>query len=203
MKSFLLKIWKDPVGSNVISGIIILGITSLGAWLWGTFLLGEWQWGILPQAKAVLQFIFSLFTLSIPVWVIILVLTLGIGINRAIGLLLSESKPQFLTYRSDHILGVDWYWEYSEPGFYNDKYTPTNLTPRCPKCNSALDKYGSGHSVISCINDECRFDWSNAVGYRQDIYGFDTLEDKVRNVIDRKVHNDEYHNAGPAFKRST
>ena len=182
MKSFALKVWKDPVWSKVISaGLIFLFIPFF-----------TWVSGIWPDVKSVLLSVFSLivYDVAIPVWVLFLIIPLLVSIIPLIQSITPEREPTFINYKADQILGINWSWNWSKPNFINDKYSIRDLLPRCPNCKSSLKLNDYSGQLVHCINDECK--WKQQGNINNRISNSSNLNSKVWNIIDRKVHNGEF-----------
>lgn len=184
MKEIALKLWKDPVWSKVIAAGILFACGSLGLWF-----LGLWTdiYEVLTKIWRVV-----IYEVSVPLWLIVLlvpVLLLSVPLLKK---LVANRKPRFLQYRSDKILGINWSWGWSQPNFHNDKYSIKDLHPRCPNCNSRIELNDYSGHLVNCINDECNWSWNEQGSFENRISHSSQLNQKVLNVIDRKVHNGEY-----------
>ena len=184
MKSFILKLWKDPVWSKVIStGLIVI---------FGT--LGTWFLGLWPQIKTALIAVVGafLYQVEIPIWLILALVPCLLFFIPILQSFKSDSEPSFVKYKSDKIFGINWSWGWSPPGYYNDKYSIKDLRPRCPNCNSSLEIDDYSGELVHCINDECNWKWKERGDFNNRISHSSELNQKVWNVIDRKIHNNEY-----------
>ena len=184
MKSFALRVWKDPVWSKVISAGLLFIFAAFFTWLSG----------IWPVVKGILLYVLSLFVyeLAIPVWSLFLIIPFLLLLIPFIQSMSSEREPSFITYKSDHILGIDWSWKWSKPNLHNDKYSIRNLHSRCPDCKSSLELNDYSGQLVHCINDECNWKWQQQGNFNNRISHSSTLNSKVWNIIDRKVHNGEF-----------
>lgn len=173
------KLWKDPVWSAVIAA----GIVAVA-----TYLLGYW-----PQIWQLVKSIPSLFAtpLSIPLWALLLAVPTLLLAIPFVASLKSVKEPSFVSYTSDTIFDITWFWRWLSPGFYNSHYTIQDLVPRCPSCGAVLTINDYSGSLVSCINENCSWQWE-----RQSRHGFrighsSELDSKVRNEIDRRIHAGE------------
>ncbi|NBI54686.1 hypothetical protein [Photobacterium alginatilyticum] len=184
MKTLVFKAWKDPVLSKVIASGLLLVCGSFGAWF-----LGLW-----PEIYELLLTVLELvvYEVQIPLWLIVVSVPLLIFIVPLIRLLIPEQEPRFLKYRSDNILGIDWSWGWSSPNFHNDKYSIRDLHPRCPNCKSSLELNDYSGQLVHCINDSCNWQWQQQGSFNNRISHSSELNQKVWNVIDRKIHNGEF-----------
>lgn len=168
----------------MISAGLIVVFSALGTWL-----LGVW-----PQIKAILVYILSGFTyeVGIPVWLLIVVVPLLVVIVPVLRSFETDSEPAFLKYKNDNILGIQWSWGWSSPSIYNDKYSIKDLHPRCPNCKSSLELNDYSGQLVHCINDGCNWQWQQQGSFNNRISHSSELNQKVWNVIDRKIHNGEF-----------
>jgi len=184
MKSSLGKIWKDPVFSKIIAtGLIFL----IGA-------IGTWFFGIWPYLKNGLAYIYSgfIYEIYVPVWSLFLAIPFLLFLFPMIQKFKKKEEPSFIKYTHDHILGIDWSWDWLPPGIYNKKYSIKNVRPRCPDCKSILEINDYSGQLVHCINDECKWRWQQQGHFDNRISHSSKLNQKVVNIIDRKTHNKEY-----------
>jgi len=184
MKELLSKLWKDPVWSKVIASGLLLFFSVLGTWFFGLW----------PKIHKNLLQIWGLATyeVSIQMWLIIISVPLLVFLIPLIRGILPEKEPRFIKYRSDNILDINWLWDWSPPSFHNDKYSIKNLYPRCPKCSSILEINDCSGQLVHCINDECDWSWNHQRSFQKGTTHSSQLDQKVKSVIDRKIHNGEY-----------
>lgn len=173
------KLWKDPVWSAVIAAGIVAGTT---------YLLGYW-----PHIWQFVKSIPSLLAnpVSIPLWALILgvpVLSLAIPFFASFN---TKKEPRFLSYRSDTIFDIAWSWRWLPPGFHSSHYQIQDLTPRCPSCGAVLTIHDYGGSLVSCINENCSWQWERQHLHGSRIRHSSELDSKVRNEIDRRIHAGE------------
>ena len=179
----ILKAWKDPVWSKVISaGLLALFISPFAIWL-----------GLFPYIRSALLTVNSWIKvkLEIPVWQIILILPLLIFSIPIFKLLRHKSEPRYLKYKRDNIIGIEWSWKYSHTT-YNDTDDIYGLTPRCPDCKSILDINKNFAPLVHCINDECNWRWQNTIRFTNKGHHSSQLYDKVLTEIDRKIHTGRF-----------
>lgn len=184
MKSFLLKAWKDPVWSKVISAGLIFIFAACFTWISGLW----------PEVKSTLLYILSLFVYEvvIPVWALFLIVPFLVLLIPFIHSRIPEREPAFINYKADQILGIDWSWNWSKPNYYNEKYSIRDLHPRCPDCKSSLEINDYSGQLAHCINDDCKWKWQQQGNFENRISHSSTLNSKVWNIIDRKIHNGEF-----------
>lgn len=189
------KVWKDPVWSSVIAGIIlavILGIGQLFFGLWVYVAIGaRWFWSTITV------------DVPIPLWLLITGIPILILLIPAITRLSPVKTPNFTKYTRDHILGIDWSWKWIPPNKFRADYKFVELTPRCPSCKSALNIDDYDGRLVYCINDSCKWQWPLAsqryachhVGHRSDAIDHSSkIDERVRKEIDRKLHTGEWAN---------
>jgi hypothetical protein len=131
------------------------------------------------------------FEISIPIWLLLIISIILLFLIPALQSLQKESYPEFLAYRNDNIFGIDLSWDWSPPGFYNDKYSIKDLHLRCPSCKSSLKLNEYSYQLVCCINDNCKWEWQQNSS-ENGILNYNQLEQKLLNVIDRKIYNKEY-----------
>jgi hypothetical protein len=173
------KLWKDPVWSTVIAAGIIAA---------ATYLLGYW-----PQIWRAVRSVPSLLAtpLSLPLWVVILAIPALLFAVPLFGSIRSIKEPRFLSYTSDTIFDINWSWRWLQPGFYNSHYTLHDLVPRCPSCAAVININDYGGSLVTCINENCSWEWERQRRHGSRIGHSSELDSKVRNEIDRRVHAGE------------
>lgn len=155
MKKNSEKIWQNPwvigIGTLIIGTLILNGID----WLVGT--------KIISSALTFLSYIFSfiIWSFDVQLWSMVLIVTISflagsVWVKFKMGLLKNakENKPEFLKYTSDEFDGVLYKWEYHKS--FDDKYSPSDFTPYCPKDNAILHhgkclicKRYFGHQITS------------------------------------------------------
>jgi len=173
------KLWKDPIWSAVIA----TGIVTVA-----TYLLGYW-----PQMLRVVKSVPNLLatSLSIPLWVVALAVPSLLLTLPLISTLRSVKEPRFLSYTSDTIFDINWSWRWLAPGYSNSYYTPHELLPRCPSCSSVLNINDYSESLVTCIHENCSWEWSQQGRRGSRISHSSELDSRVRNEIDRRVHAGE------------
>ena len=99
MKSFLLKAWKDPVWSKVISAGLIFIFAACSTWITGLW----------PEIKSIVFYILSLFVYEvvIPVWALCLIVPFLVLLIPFIHSRIPDREPAFINYKADQILGID------------------------------------------------------------------------------------------------
>ncbi|RAU16432.1 hypothetical protein DN062_18240 [Nitrincola tibetensis] len=138
------NVWKDPVWSSVIAGLI-LAIGQLFFGLWGYVSVGAgWLWSTITA------------NVPIPLWLIITGIPILILLIPVITRLIPDKEPNFTKYTRDHILGIDWSWKWIPPNKVRTEYKFDELTPRCPTCKSALNIDDYDGRLVYCINDSCK-----------------------------------------------
>lgn len=170
------QLWKDPVWSAVIAAGIIAA---------ATYLLGYW-----PQIwRAVRSVPFLLATpLSLPLWVVILAIPTLLFTVPLFESIRSAKEPRFLSYTGDTIFDIKWSWRWLQPSFSNRHYTLHDLVPRCPSCTAVLKINDYDVSLVTCISENCSWEWERQRRHGSRIGHSSELESKVRNEIDRRVH---------------
>ena len=184
MIKILLNAWKDPVWSKLISaGLLVL----FGA-------LGTWIFSFWPEIKQILLCIlyFSTYEVGVPVWLILVTAPVLIGLVPFLKIFEKDSEPEFLKYKNDNILGIEWHWRWSLKNKYSNEYSVRDLHPRCPNCKSRPELNDYSGKLVNCINDECNWQWQQHDSFYNRISHSSDLNQKVCNVIDRKIHNGEF-----------
>lgn len=191
----LKKVWKDPVWSAVIAGIVLAALLAAGQYflgLWPYFIkCAEWVWSIITV------------DVSVPLWLLITgipVLLLLIPVSTS---LTPEKEPKFIKYTHDHILGIDWCWKWIPPNKYRSEYKFDELTPRCPSCKSVLNINDYDGRLVYCINDSCKWAWPLAsqrysfphIAHMSDAIDHSSkVNERVMKEIERKLHTGEWAN---------
>ena len=189
------KVWKDPVWSSVIAGIVLAVLLAagqhfLGLWLY--FIKGaEWVWSVITV------------DVSVPLWLLITgipILVLFIPVTTRV---IPDKEPKFTKYTHDHILGIDWNWKWIPPNKFRADYKLDELTPRCPSCKSTLNINDYDGRLVYCINDSCKWAWPLAsqrysfprAAHRSDAIDHSSkVNERVMKEIDRKLHTGEWEN---------
>lgn len=194
MKALILKFWRDPVWSKVISSGLLLFFALMGTWI---FDLWPMIYRIMVQVWNVIT-----YKIHIPAWLLALSIPFLIFLIPLIQSVIPDREPSFIKYKNDNILGINWSWEWASPNFYNEKYSIKNLHPRCPNCSSRLEINDYSGQIVSCINDECSWKWSHQGSFQNMITHSSQLNQKVHNIIDRKLFNSEYETQQNAATRA-
>lgn len=176
-----MRIWKDPVCSKLISVAFLVIITTLGTWL-----LGLW-----PQIKTALLYGLS-YKIVVPVWKFIVMVLILIFLVAVLQQFKKNSGLNFLEYKNDKILDIEWSWTWSSPNRYNGQYSIRNLHCRCPNCKSTLELNNHSGQLVHCINDECNWQWEQHGISNNRITHDSQLKHKVQTIIDRKIYNREF-----------
>lgn len=183
----LLKIWKDPVWSKVISvGIlaVLATLAPLATWFFG-------YWPLLVRSVGYI-FDFVISTISIPIWLLVLVVPFIASVFPLYQKFSKKKEPRFTYYKKDNFFEIDWLWDWAKPNFHNANYSVKNLTPRCPSCNSILDRNDYRGKLFECINHKCKWTWQRPWNGR-DLLHYHEIEKRIRTEIDRKVHCGEFN----------
>lgn len=182
--NMLLKIWKDPVWSKVISVGILAILAPLATWFFG-------YWPLLIRGVGYI-FNFAISTILIPIWLLVLVVPLIASVLPLYQKFSKEKEPRFTHYKKDNFFEIDWFWDWAKPNFNNANYSVKNLTPRCPNCNSILDRNDYSGKLFECINHKCKWTWQRPWNGR-DLLHYHEIEKRIRTEIDRKVHCGEFN----------
>jgi hypothetical protein len=173
---------SHQIRNSIISGLILAAIISLlsvvpAGWslVWNV-LKAVWKW--LTENRAVPGWT---LVLLIACGAVVLVMLVFIGwtwITR------SKSSPVgWKGYTEDEFFGLKWRWQYSQSGIYR-------LVCFCPACDQQL--YPQNRSAFRALD---------RIGFRCDHCGrdlgefdmnWDTLEDKVKRSVQRKVRTGEW-----------
>ena len=175
------KIWADPVGSKVISGVIFAMLASIGAYF------HEWWWPatqhMLAQALAFIK-----ASSTIPNWILgilgllVLVAVLA-GAMQIWRLLLSSLQPGWQGYTSDIFHGLKWRWRYSGHGI-------VDMYPFCPRCDYQLRAMNASH-FISVYRTSFHCDHCNAeLGTFDE--SFESLANKAERFAQQKIRNGQW-----------
>ncbi|HCM1428130.1 TPA: hypothetical protein N2909_004436 [Vibrio parahaemolyticus] len=172
------KVWKDPVFSTVLGGLIISVITALS-----TYFLGYWS-----DTKKLLadSYLYLLSPSNVPVWWVVItsivtaLVVLLILIRLLIGRKVEVESNSWDNYREDVFWGVEWHWSYWGGHIQN-------LRSLCPKCKyeMAAERY-FGYRTVTYECDDC--------GYAANLKGeseYD-IEHKVRLKVQQKLRTGEW-----------
>tara|TARA_R110000851_G_scaffold261162_6_gene413660 strand:- start:3234 stop:3716 length:483 start_codon:yes stop_codon:yes gene_type:complete len=127
----------------------------------------------------------------IPLWALLIGVPVFLLAIPFFTFLSKEKEPQFLTYRSDTIFDITWFWRWLPPGFHSSHYQIKDLTPRCPSCRAVLSINDFGGCLVSCVNENCSWQWDRQHRYGSRIGHSSELTSKVHNEIDRRIHAGE------------
>ncbi|WP_417442623.1 hypothetical protein [Idiomarina abyssalis] len=189
------EVWKDPVWSSVIAGVILTVILSVGQYFFG--LLGYISIGA--------GWVWSTFNTKIPIplWLLIIGIPVLLLLVPVITKLLLDKEPNFTKYTCDHILGIDYSWKWNPPNKFRAEYRFDELTPRCPTCKSVLNIDDYDGRLVFCINDSCKWQWplaSQRYAFHHPAHRSDAIDhsskvnERVMKEIDRKLHTGEWEN---------
>ena len=182
----LKKIWHDPVGSNVIAGLIVSVVVGLVTWL--AYLL-NWLPGWMTRRIAGL-WAYLLSPLVFPHWLFILLvfLLIVLGVPTIIAVtttkrpenatqsLVPLALPLRLSYTTDVFDGLRWRWRYA--GEKIDQ-----LFPFCPNCDFQVSPNYPTSSKTR-VHFQCESCGEN-LGVRQGPYN--DLRSKVTRLIERNI----------------
>lgn len=141
------KIWKDPVGSALISASIIgvLGYLS-NLWTNGRVLYAldiVWDW----------IFAFLFFRIAI-IWIVLGIIIIIAGLYVYVNLRQKFEQSNgipFLSYTEDIFDGYKFRWNYTKD--YFGKYKINNLQLLCPKCETPMHSNYHGCDCPRCNHD--------------------------------------------------
>lgn len=139
--NMIKKIWKDPVGSAVIAGVILaiggLVLATVKGWwskIWAGLGYG-WNWLLLPSSHP--NWLLVILWLSAVVVFLFIAARTIARVRAANG-----SAPTWRSYRKDQFNGVVWHWNYGA----GPNSSVEGLTPVCPSCQCQLvDKDYDGY----------------------------------------------------------
>ncbi len=193
MKKIISKIWNDPVGSKVISAVILA--------IFGAGLINFWE--MFQEGLSLIGSMLA-YKIGIPVWLLIIFVVAIVALILTT-LIIQKSEPEeieiehdFLKYKTDNILGIIWRWDWLKD-YSTGKYKITDLHPRCPKCKSHAignndELYSNPDKVVWCIKDGCGWIWQQSSQYKIGLLS--NLETKVKIEMDRKIHSGEFQDVG-------
>lgn len=189
----LKKVWKDPVWSSVIAGVILLGLGQHFFGLWVYVSKGvEWVWSVIVAEVAV------------PLWLLVIGIPVLVFLIPVVTKLTPDKEPNFTKYTNDHILGIDWNWKWIPPNKFRAEYKFDELIARCPDCKSVLNINDYDGRLVYCINDSCKWSWPlasqrysfHSAANRPDAIDHSSkLNERVIKEIDRKLHTGEWPNS--------
>ena len=187
MKKFFRSLWHDPVGSKVISGIILAGGSAFAVyWLnwWPT--IRTWGGNIVSFFAA---------STAIPNWLFFFVLCPLVLIGVLITVVFlrdcffppQPASPTWENYTTDLFFGVRWRWRYSETRKIYD------LCTFCPHCDfQVYARNVSAYEVIPHIAFQCESCGRRLGDFPESL---DSLENKTRRFIQQKLRNDSWRNS--------
>ena len=169
------------ISHPVISAVVAAAIIALG-----TKLLGWWP-NIANAAQFVWQFAFS--SVSVPVWILAVLILAAIGFVVLFATLVWVNRPQGETWRNyttDEFYGIKWRWRYFQDGSMSEPL------PFCTECDFQLNPSQAGafaaasHWVYQC--EDC----GHLCADVQE--SFVELEDRVKRQVHRKIRSGEWAN---------
>jgi hypothetical protein len=169
--NFLIKVWRDPVGSKVIAtGIIglLLTLTTFAFNLWtDVLLLLKFAWSFISSNT------------STPNSLLILMAIPCILFLRAIFYSLIKKEIKTTAYIKDHFEGLNWSWGYQKENIIN-------LHCLCPKCQYQIIpkgeyQYPNPSVLLKYTCEEC--------GYQMPTISLEQyeFEGKIRLKIQQKI----------------
>lgn len=180
MTAMFKKLWHDPVWSKVIAGVIL----ALGATVAAYFL--DWWPSIRVAIRNSIAFAFD-STLTSN-WLLLLLVLLALPTLILIGAIawqsVSPSKarsPTWQNYTTDIYFGLRWRWTYGTKGQIYDANT------LCPHCDfQVYAKDVSTYRVIDHIAFHCDSCGRHLGEFNE---SFNSLEDKVKRLVQQKLRN--------------
>lgn len=143
------RIWKDPVGSNVIGGLILIAITAVGAWIWSIF-------KDIPYLE-VFQNIYS-FKVRL-LWVLVFFIAiyfLRILVKRKGKNPIVRINPDAEIVKYNRREDGNILWKYDVIIYAQSKPTIRNLTPYCRLHGEPPRKMSMGYSFFECPISGCQ-----------------------------------------------
>jgi hypothetical protein len=174
----LKSIWKDPVGSAVISAAILAVGGAVGTYLLDLWpAIGKWLasvWGLASQPSLISNWVvWALVLCTIPTFLIIVAL-----IWAAIRSDLQEDGS-WRIYTEDQFLGLRWRWKYFQSGGLE------HPIPFCPHCDyQVFPHHASAYNVIERIAFHCDSCGGNLPEFDE---SFESLRSKVERFIQQKL----------------
>jgi hypothetical protein len=180
----LKSIWKDPVGSAVISGVIL----ALGGAV-GTYLLDLWPaigrwfasvWARAGEPSLVSNWVVWLLTIfSIPALLMIAALVwAALRPDR------EAAGNHWRTYTEDDFLGLHWRWKYFPSGNLE------HPIPFCPHCDyQVFPHHASAYSAIERTGFHCDSCSRNLPEFNE---SFDDLRSKIERLIQQKIRTGKW-----------
>lgn len=138
----------------------------------------------IKSLKTIWEWVLSIFTFSIPFW-IILVTVIIIFIVKRIIRYIPESKPDFLNYTSDVIEGIKCEWSFNTYGGQLSFYGNTPV-PVCNNCDGFLVLDSSDYYILQLKCEHC--------SYKKQISDFSEFQDKIKREIIRRIRTNTWEN---------
>ncbi|MDQ7057191.1 MAG: hypothetical protein Q9N62_01465 [Ghiorsea sp.] len=155
----ILRMWKDPVWSKVISVGIITAMGFLISYFTGcwptliTYLNNTWDW--LFQTTSISNWL--LICISIPCLLVLYVLMLWI---KSLG----EAEDNFQSYQSDTFFGLKWRWSYCYGKILDD-----DVHCFCSSCDhQVFPQNVSSYQVVPRFKYDCP-DCNNSIGVIEEV----------------------------------
>lgn len=173
------ELWRDPVWSKVIAGVILAALLAAGS-----YLLNWW-----PAIGSLLgtALVFLLSTSSLPNWLIGLLVVLSalpilaVAASAWRGFVPSATLHDWSTYQTDCFFGLRWRWSYYSDGQIRDMHS------FCPGCDyQVFSHHASGYRAVDLIAFTCD-SCGRSLGEFQEPY--ESLESKVIRLIQQKLRN--------------
>ena len=167
----LRKVWNDPVGSKVISALV-LGFASAG-YTWRTAILGAIStlWSFLWAKTPVPNAILVIASLAI----------LACFAAAVIAILASRETSQEIveSYRTDSFEGIKWHWSYGAD------HGIKSLYPFCPTCDyQILPQEVGGYAAAPRTRFFCDVCKATILELNEP---FGVIEGKVERMIHREI----------------
>lgn len=182
----LKLIWKDPVGSAVIAGLIlavggVVGIYLLDLWPE----IGRWFVSFLVlagQPSLISNWVVWLLTLfAIPMLLVIIVVT-WVAVRPKREEAQEEANDNWRTYTEDEFFGLRWRWKYFQSGKLE------HPIPFCPSCDyQVFPHHASAYNVIERIGFHCDSCGRNLPEFDE---SFESLSSKIERFIQQKLRTD-------------
>lgn len=173
MKDF----FKHPIVAGTTTAFITLAITT-------PIVAYTKSISFIKSLKTIWEWIISLLTFGIPVWIILLVVFVAVTVLRIINTL-AKNKPDFLDYKSDIVEGIKWEWEfYTYGGKYN--FSSPTPVPICRNCDGYLVLDNSHYHILKLRCEHCSFEKQISED------NFSNYQEKIKREIFRRIRTNSW-----------
>lgn len=183
MAQLIKKLWRDPVWSKVIAGVILAVGAAIGAY--------SLNWWPAIGKFAAHSYELLLFSTSVPNWAILIMGLLSLPTLLFLGAFAWQvafpHKPPSLSWRdynTDIYFNLRWRWKYFSDGQVYDMHA------FCPHCDFQIYAQDIGsYRIIDHISFHCESCGRHLAEFQESL---SSLENRTKRFIQQKIRNGKH-----------